>query len=881
MVADFSRDFDGSVKAAFGALMAATKAANRLPSDISFHRTLDETIDTRLKHSGQKALDLANKLWTKARSNAADLEISSIDDIAMYTDGQWDAAPGFRTVVDAVDSLLEKIDVGLDEVLQRPAHNIRANALQGAPVVTSVAAANGSVRLVHANNVARPQLLFKDAVDNSASTPFVWKIREKPHALVPLEYGLPGDAVRGTPLGQHLASMGIRSGTLTPGNEAVDTGDGVHFDMPHPYEYEIKHQPVASQLFEETEPVEPASWDDTPFEFVDTEEQLNRMMEHLEQAEEVAIDLEHHNYRSYQGFTCLVQVSSRTRDFVVDALALRSSLCVLNRVTANPNVVKVLHGAESDIVWLQRDFGVYVVGLFDTYHASHVLNMQHHSLAYLLKTYCEYDADKKYQLADWRIRPIPAEMMHYARADTHFLLFVYDKMRNELLLRGRDLVGQDVGTPGAAHFGSLAGIDTVQTSLQPVELVVQRSNQTALIRYVKETYDADHGLGSGGWAPLLRKWKNPFTPVQLQVFRAVHQWRDSCAREEDESTRYVLPNHMLFTIADRMPTDVPALLAACQPTPPLLRLYATDVVRIIALAKSVAEKRVAEFKDIVGAAHKESMPDRPVHTRFDEAAATDDDDVEMDASEAVQDLPDILTPAALASAQRLMSPSSSLFGLLRDWKAKGKGASAASLKAQEIRKNLVLTVAAPVAVQTGAAAHAEEQQPFVEVKQRVREQPPVQPVVLSETYAKYRPEAVTAAPKQIKKRTDDLPRLATINLDDSASESDQDDGKAKKSHGRKRDRKKTTAAASAVAPEDVKPFEYDDGSDGQEDVLGESVVSGSSNKKKKKQKVNRSSDSQQSFNPYGQIETTKELAKRPARSRVQTKQGNRTIAFKK
>ncbi|KAJ1818701.1 exosome nuclease subunit, partial [Coemansia sp. RSA 2599] len=706
-------------------------------------------------------------------------------------------------------------------------------------------------------------------------------IKEKPHALVPLEYGLPGAAVTGTPMGEHLASMGIRSGTSTPKGGAAD--DGVHFDMPHPYEYEIKHQPPAGRLFEEKEPVQPESWDDTPFEFVDTADQLARMMEHLGTADEVAIDLEHHNYRSYQGFTCLVQISTRSRDYVVDALALRSELYVLNQVTANPAVVKVLHGAESDIVWLQRDFGVYVVGLFDTYHASHVLNMQHHSLAHLLKTYCAYDADKKYQLADWRIRPIPAEMMHYARADTHFLLYVYDNMRNELVSRGRELVGQDVGTPGAPSFGRLAGIDTVMSATQPVELVVQRSNNTALNRYVKEAYDADHGLGAGGWASLLRKWKNPFTPVQLQVFRAVHQWRDSCAREEDESTRYVLPNHMLFAVADRMPADVPALLAACQPTPPLLRLYATDVARIIVLAKNAAEKRMAEFADIVDAAHAESRPDRPVHTRFDdEDADAGEDDVDMDGAAA--DKPDVLTPAALASAQALMAPRSSLFGLLKDWKESGKKASVASQKAQEIRKNLVLTVAAPVSVVAGAAADSkkdeeEEDEPFVEVKQQKHAEQPVQPVVISETYAKYRPEA---APKQLKKqKTDDLPRLATISLDDaSGSDNDGSQGDAGKAkgRGRKRDRKRT-AAAGAVAPEDVRPFQYEDGQDGR-DVLGESVV-GSSKKKQRRNGGPRDNQPSRTFNPYGQVETTRELAKRPPRSRVQTKQGNKTMTFKK
>lgn len=34
---------------------------------------------------------------------------------------------------------------------------------------------------------------------------------------------------------------------------------------------------------------------------------------------------------------------------------------------------QVFHGAESDIVWLQKDFDIYVVNLFDTYHATKVL----------------------------------------------------------------------------------------------------------------------------------------------------------------------------------------------------------------------------------------------------------------------------------------------------------------------------------------------------------------------------------------------------------------------------------------------------------------------------------------------------------------------------
>jgi len=64
----------------------------------------------------------------------------------------------------------------------------------------------------------------------------------------------------------------------------------------------------------------------------------------------------------------------------------------------------VFHGADSDIEWLQRDFGIYVVNMFDTYQASKTLGLARHSLAFLLDLYCQVKANKQYQLADWRIR---------------------------------------------------------------------------------------------------------------------------------------------------------------------------------------------------------------------------------------------------------------------------------------------------------------------------------------------------------------------------------------------------------------------------------------------------------------------------------------------
>ena len=35
-------------------------------------------------------------------------------------------------------------------------------------------------------------------------------------------------------------------------------------------------------------------------------------------------------------------------------------------------------------------------------------------------------------------RPLPAELLRYAREDTHYLLYIYDRMHSELLTRGNE-----------------------------------------------------------------------------------------------------------------------------------------------------------------------------------------------------------------------------------------------------------------------------------------------------------------------------------------------------------------------------------------------------------------------------------------------------------
>jgi exosome complex exonuclease RRP6 len=130
-------------------------------------------------------------------------------------------------------------------------------------------------------------------------------------------------------------------------------------------------------------------------------------------------------------------------------------------------------------------------------------------------------------------------MLAYARSDTHFLLFIYDNLRNAIMDRGRSR------SPSSTGEGPQ---DTKPDTPNPLmSTVLARSQETALGTYKREAYDAEEGSGPNGWDTLARKWNKPtmFFSANLQgpaamereVFKAVHQWRDRVARQEDESTR--------------------------------------------------------------------------------------------------------------------------------------------------------------------------------------------------------------------------------------------------------------------------------------------------------------------------------------------------------
>ena len=124
--------------------------------------------------------------------------------------------------------------------------------------------------------------------------------------------------------------------------------------------------------------------------------------------------------------------------------------------------------------------------------------------------------------------------------------------------------------------------------LQYMSATLRRSESTTLQIFDKPFYDAESGEGSGGWRNALVKSNNSIhfqSPEQVAVFKALHAWRDHTARAEDESNRYVMPTHMLFNIAERMPKDTAGLFGCCTPVPSLVRAHGKNLVQLIEHAR--------------------------------------------------------------------------------------------------------------------------------------------------------------------------------------------------------------------------------------------------------------------------------------------------------
>lgn len=176
--------------------------------------------------------------------------------------------------------------------------------------------------------------------------------------------------------------------------------------------------------------------------WVDTQNSLKHMVVDLSAQSRIAVDTESNSLHAYRERVCLIQFSTPKKDYVLDPLAL-DDLSLLAPIFASPNIEKIFHAAEYDLICLKRDFDFAFSNLFDTMQAARILGCKFVGLDNLLADRFNIKVDKRHQKADWGARPLTLAQIDYARMDTHYLFALRDLLEKELRETGRWELAED------------------------------------------------------------------------------------------------------------------------------------------------------------------------------------------------------------------------------------------------------------------------------------------------------------------------------------------------------------------------------------------------------------------------------------------------------
>jgi ribonuclease D len=247
--------------------------------------------------------------------------------------------------------------------------------------------------------------------------------------------------------------------------------------------------------------------------YLDSDAAVEAWLASVRKSEILALDTEGASFHRFIDRVYLIQLSTRAKHAIIDPLAIAPPR-LLGDLVEDPAVEIVFHDADYDLRLLHQDYGWQIRNVFDTRVAAQLLGLKAFGLAALLEKYFGMKLDKKHQRADWSMRPLTADMLDYAAQDTINLLGLRDRLREELVAKGRLAWAQE-------EFLRLEGT-----------------------RWASE--DAANGF-------LKVKGARDLSRRELALFRELAQWRDAAALKLDRATFRVVSNDVLFEAARTAP----------------------------------------------------------------------------------------------------------------------------------------------------------------------------------------------------------------------------------------------------------------------------------------------------------------------------------------
>lgn len=275
---------------------------------------------------------------------------------------------------------------------------------------------------------------------------------------------------------------------------------------------------------------------------ITTQPQLEELVAEFKDAPRIAVDTESNSLHAYQEQVCLIQFSIPGSDYLVDPITLHD-LSPLGPIFADPETETIFHAAEYDLICLKRDFGFTFRNLFDTQVAARILGWKKVGLGSILESQFGVKLNKKYQRADWKARPLSAEMMRYAQLDTHYLIDLRDRLEEELKAHNLLALAEEDFRRGCEVNGS------APTPKDQLAFRVSRSHE--------------------------------LTPQQMAVLQELCLYRDRVAQRLDRPLFKVISDQTLVEIARHCPFDFSDLGDVPGVRSWLLRKHGRDILAAV------------------------------------------------------------------------------------------------------------------------------------------------------------------------------------------------------------------------------------------------------------------------------------------------------------
>lgn len=261
----------------------------------------------------------------------------------------------------------------------------------------------------------------------------------------------------------------------------------------------------------------------------------------------VAVDTESNSLYAYRERVCLVQFSTQTTDYLVDPIEL-TDLSPLAPVFENPEIEKIFHAAEYDLICLYRDFNFRCANIFDTMLAARILGRNEVGLGSLLEAEFGVHLDKRFQRANWGERPLPQRLLDYARLDTHYLIALRSRLESALIERNLlQLAREDFDRACLAKIG-------------------------------------ENNRNGSGERPL-DVWRvsgsHDLSPQKAAVLQELCRYRDSVAKSLDRPLFKVINDRTLLAIATETPENLKHLSRLPGMSPGQVQRHGNQLLRAV------------------------------------------------------------------------------------------------------------------------------------------------------------------------------------------------------------------------------------------------------------------------------------------------------------